>query len=307
MRELFANVEKAARDSVMEEIKNQAKLSEVPTDRRIVVERFKNYLVIHTSAGDRVNMTLGELFEERLLRMGGLVRNWWSDGYRILIELSTEEFQLDEISEKIFHYDTTVAGFIDAVMRKHFPFGYEMKFIAERFGALKRGRMLAGDALKELGVKFRFTPIYEETMREAFATKVDIPRSVEILKACREGEIQLSTVESERPSPLAMYIFSRYAESEDYQEASVNSVESMKAYASKEVVSLLCLDCARLEEFVRVGDIAEEPKCKQCNSGLLAGTVLRRKVCNECAAEEKRKQQSVNRREGNSGKDEEIS
>jgi ATP-dependent Lhr-like helicase len=145
-----------------------------------------------------------------------------------------------------------------------------MKFIAERFGALKRGRMLSGDALKELGVKFRFTPIYEETMREAFATKIDIPRSVEILRACRDGEVQIAAVETGEPSPLAMYIFSRYADSEDYQEASTNSVESMKASASREVVSLLCLDCATLKEFVRVGDLPEEPRCERCGSKLLA-------------------------------------
>jgi len=84
-----------------------------------------------------------------------------------------------------------------------------------------------------------------------------------------------------------MYI-SRYIESEDYLEAGVNSVESMKAYASKEVVSLLCFDCAKLEEFVRVGDLLEEPKCKACGSRLLAvlfygarfatGTLLKKKA-----------------------------
>jgi len=52
---------------------------------------------------------------------------------------------------------------------------------------------------------------------------------------------KLSTVETTKPSPLGMYIFSRYTESEDYLEAGVNSVESMKAYASKEVVSLSLL------------------------------------------------------------------
>ncbi len=268
--EIFSRVEKFARDSVIDEIRNQSQLSKVPTEQRIVVERFKNYFVIHTSAGDRVNSTLGELFEERLLRMGGLIRSWWSDGYRILLELSTEEFELQEIVEKLFHYDSTVSGFLDAVIRKHFPFGYEMKFIAERFGALKRGRMLSGDALKELGVKFRFTPIYDETLREAFATKIDIPRAAEILRECSEGKTELVSVYTERPSALAMYIFSRYAESEDYAEASTNSVDSMKTNAGKEVVSLLCLECAKLKEFQRVGDLPEIPKCEKCDSKLLA-------------------------------------
>ncbi len=268
--EEFPNIEKSARDSFVEETRIQSRTSSVPTDMKIVVESFRNYLVVHTSAGDRVNLTLGELFEERLLRMGGLVRNWWSDGYRILIELSTGEVDLESVTEKIFHYDPTLISFIDGVMRKHFPFGYEMKFIAERFGALKRGRMLSGDALKELGVKFRFTPIYEETMREAYATKIDIQRTVEILKAIGDGSLKLETKHLENPSPLAMYILSRYADSEDYRDAGLDSVESMKAAANKEVVSLLCMECANLKEFVRVGDLPESPACEKCSSRLLA-------------------------------------
>jgi ATP-dependent helicase Lhr and Lhr-like helicase len=266
----FDRVEKSARIAITSEIKNQSQSSKVPTDKRIVVEQFKNYLIVHTSAGDRVNMTLGELFEERLLRLGGLIRNWWSDGYRVLMELSTEEFDLDELTKKITYYDATLPSFVDAVLRKHFPFGYEMKFVAERFGALKRGRLLSGDQMKELGVKFRFTPIYEETMREALATKVDIPRSVEILQALGKGEMELTAVRTENPSPLAMYIMSRYAEEEDYSTGSTNSIESMKLNAERELVSLLCFDCANLKEFVRVGDLSEQPKCEQCGSKLLS-------------------------------------
>lgn len=269
-RLLHWNAEKSARERIVEEIKAQRSVSRVPKENRIVVEQFKNFLIIHTSAGDRVNSTLGELFEEILVRMGGLARHWWTDGYRILIELATEEFDVEKLSERLFHYDPTLPSFIEAVLRKHFPFGYEMKFIAERFGALKRGRLMSGEEMKELGVRFRFTPIYDETIREAFETKVDIPRSVEILKECNEGKIKLVASISEKPSPLAMYILSRYVEDEDYAEPATNSVESMKSHIQKEIASLLCFDCGALKEFVRIGDLDETPSCENCGSHLLA-------------------------------------
>lgn len=269
-QEAFGNTEKSAREAMLDEVKAQAKSSRIPTEKLILVERFKNYLIIHTSYGDRVNLTLGELFEERLLRTGGLVRNWWSDGYRILIELSTEDFDAGQISEKLLHYDPTLPTFIDAVMRKHFPFGYEMKFIAERFGALKRGTMLSGEQMKELGVKFRFTPIYEETIRDAYSTKVDIQRSAELLWSLDRGEIDLAVVETDSPSPLAMYLMSRYAESDEYSDGMPNTAKSMKSNAEKELVSLLCIDCTRLVEFLRIGDLPEEPRCEVCGSRLLA-------------------------------------
>jgi ATP-dependent Lhr-like helicase len=265
----FEGVEKSARTLMIDEVMRQSKVSVVPTDRRMLVEHFKNYLIIHTSCGDRINMTLGELLEERLLRMGGLVRNWWSDGYRILIELSTEEFDTEELTQRMFFYDSKLPSFIEAVLRKHFPFGYEMKFVAERFGALRRGRLLSGEQMKELGTKFRFTPIYEETLREALATKVDITGTAEILRDLYNGAIELSRVETKDPSPIAAYILTRYAEPED-QIGTSNPSESMRTFAEKEIVSLLCFDCAAMREFVRVGDLSEEPKCEQCGSRLLS-------------------------------------
>lgn len=267
--DLNSDIEKSAREAVKSELDEQSIRSRLPTDKRIVIEQFKNFLIIHTSAGDRINSTLGELFEERLLRMGGLIRNWWRDGYRILVELSSHEFVPEKLVERLFAYDSTVPGFIDAILRKHFPFGYDMKFIAERFGALKRGRLLSGEAIKELGVKFRFTPIYDETLREAFETRVDVAGATDLLRKCSSHEIELCVVKTETPTPLAMYILSRYADSEDYVTGS-NSVESIRQSIEKEIVSLLCLNCAELKEFQRVGDLGERLRCEKCESMLLA-------------------------------------
>src|SRR5208283_2914606 len=158
--------DRSSRDSIIRETRSQIGKAALPTDKRVVVEKFDRFLIIHTSAGDRINLTLGELFEEVLLREG-LVRHWWNDGYRILFELTTQEFDVHHIARSLFKSDEGTEGFLKAVIRKHFPFGYYMKFIAERFGALKRGVMLSEEALKELTVKFRFTPIFDETLREA--------------------------------------------------------------------------------------------------------------------------------------------
>ena len=263
------NVEKVARQSIFKEIKEQKELSAVPTNERIVVERYKNYLIIHSSAGDRVNATLGELFEELLLRMGGMVRHWWNDGYRILIELTTEEVELGNLVKRLFHYDDAIPGFLKGVIRKHFPFGYEMKSIAERFGALKRGRLLSGEEMRELIVKFRFTPIYDETLREGLMTKMDLERSLEILRNCERKQMEIVTATTQSPGPLAKYIMSRYADPE-YSETATTSFDSMKSTAYKEIASMLCFDCGNLQEFVRLGDLPERPSCNICSSKLLA-------------------------------------
>ena len=124
---------------IVEELIDHKKIgAPVPTHERVVIEAFENYLIIHACFGDRVNNTLGEVYEELLSRKG-IVRQWWADGYRILIELTTtpSDLVLDEIQSTLFDLEPGVMeGIFNGILHRHFPFGYYMKFIAERFGAL---------------------------------------------------------------------------------------------------------------------------------------------------------------------------
>ncbi len=153
--------ERYALRKIMEEIAEQKTMgAPVATDQRIVLEAFDRYLILHSCFGDTVNNTLGEICEELLSRKA-LVRNWWADGYRILLELTshTDDLSIEEIKETIFGIDDgALEGVLKGILHRHFPFGYYMKFIAERFGALKRGLTYSGDSLRELALRFRMTP-----------------------------------------------------------------------------------------------------------------------------------------------------
>ena len=126
---------------IVEEIAEQRAMGgPIATDSRIVLEAFDRYLIIHSCFGDAVNNTLGEIFEELLSRKGS-VRNWWADGYRILLELTsyTDDISIEDLKVTLFGIDDGVLeGILNGILHRHFPFGYYMKFIAERFGALKR-------------------------------------------------------------------------------------------------------------------------------------------------------------------------
>ena len=284
----FWNADRNARAGIIQELHSQKEAGAIPTENRIVIEKFDRYLIIHTSRGERINVTLGELFEEILLRKG-LVRRWWNDGYRIMIELTTEEFDPKEIAGELFDFNSQRRGFLNAVIRKHFPFGYYMKFIAERFGALQRGMMLSEEALKELVVKFRFTPIYDETLREALLQKIDIEGALALLESCKDSKTVLEVIALENSiSPLGQYIFRRYAEMESFESEARNTTELMRNALEKEVVSLLCFQCANLSEFVQVKKLEEQPKCPACNSSLI-GVVFYGAHFAQSALEKKRK------------------
>src|SRR3970040_2903743 len=85
-------------------------------------------------------------------------------------DLNLEELFRDQVfgvTEQVLN------GACHGVLHRHFPWQLQMKQVAERFGALPRGRLMYGDSMKELAVRFRLTPLYEETIREALSDNSD--------------------------------------------------------------------------------------------------------------------------------------
>ncbi len=269
--------ERFAVRKIVEEIDDHRKAgAPVPTDRRMVLEAFDRFLIIHASFGETVNNTLGEVCEE-LLSRDGLVRQWWSDGYRILLELTrtTDDISLEEMRSKLFGIDSgMLEGIFKGVLHRHFPFGYYMKFIAERFGALRRGLMFSGDNLRELGLRFRMTPIYDETIREALMLHVDYPRVRKIYGMIKEGEMEVALFRAkERPTPLGFHILNKHVDVPELiapESVERNTLERLRYSLGNLTVDLLCFECGELMQAEVVKELSQKPKCSSCGSGLLA-------------------------------------
>jgi len=216
------------------------------------------------------------LYEE-LLSREGLVRQWWADGYRILLELTatTEDLSLEEMRTKLFGVETgTLEGIFKGVLHRHFPFGYYMKFIAERFGALRRGLMFSGDNLRELGLRFRMTPIYDETIREALILHVDFPRVREIYRQIQDGDMEVAVFRSEdRPTPLAFHLLNKHIDVPELMAPETverDTIERLRFSLDNMTVDLLCFECGEVNQAETVKKLPVKPHCKSCGSALLA-------------------------------------
>jgi ATP-dependent Lhr-like helicase len=262
---------------VVEEIAEQKAMeAPVATDRRIILEAFDRYLILHSCFGDAVNNTLGEICEELLSRKG-LVRNWWADGYRILLELTshTDDISIKEVKETIFAIDDgTLEAILKGILHRHFPFGYYMKFIAERFGALKRGLTYSGDSLRELALRFRTTPIYDETIREALQLHVDYPRVREIYRSLHEGSIELSLYRAkDHPTPFAYHLLNKHVDVPELitpETIENDTINRLKFSLDNISVDLICFECGKTAYNLTVKDLPSKPSCESCKSGLLA-------------------------------------
>ncbi len=262
---------------VLEEIEEQIKMgAPIPTDRLILLEGYDRFLIFHGCFGEQVNRTLGYIFDYALSQKG-MVRNWWADGYRILIELSVNvaESDFDGLARTLASITPKQAEeAFDDYVKARFPFSYYMKFVAQRFGALERGIFLGDEELSELPIRFSNTPVYEETLREALLEKVDLQHTAEVLNRIREGSLKVETrLSLDRPTPIAYHILNKYAEVPEMMAPETtrkDAVDRMKNAILASIVELTCLNCGEWEGESRVKDLAEKPLCPRCGQGLLA-------------------------------------
>ena len=247
----------------------------VPDDRIMLAEGYDHFVVLHCAFGEGVNRALGYL-SDYIFSGKGLVRNWWADGYRLLVELSVEASQsfLQVFTAKLLGF---AAEEVDDIFRKyldiHFPFGYTMKFVAERFGILPRGIYLSDLDLDELWQRNKETPVGLETIREVRMRKVDLNNLKEVLSRIRRKEVEIRLLVTQKPSPFAYRMLNQFAQVPEMmapETVQIDSLARMKSAIEHHRVQLFCINCGELEQERQVKDMPEQPHCQRCGSGLLA-------------------------------------
>ncbi len=271
------HADSAAKALVVDEIAEQKKMgAPVPSDNLVLFEGFGNYLIVHLCFGEAVNRTFAYVFEEILSRRG-LVRIWWLDGYRILIELTedTKDLDLKSLAHELMGIGPDELERTYAVAaQRNFPFPTRVKWVAERFGALKRGKLIAHPNLCSLPTRFERTPIFEEALQETGRDLIDMVKGKQVLKLLASGKIALETFQAgDRPTPLAYNLLYRYLEVPEAvapDSLGKSSYQRMKSSIFLTEVSMACMKCGKAQDATMVGDLPEEPRCASCGSGLLA-------------------------------------
>jgi ATP-dependent Lhr-like helicase len=158
--------------------------------------------------------------------------------------------------------------------RRRFPFAYNMKFIAQRFGAIPRGIFLNDRTLLELSARFESTPIHEETLREAKMTKVDLMTAKKVVSSIARRAITIVPVLSEdSPTPQGFYMLNKLVEVAEMvapESTKKDNLLRMRASLLSQKVGFLCLECGSTYGEERLGELPDFPKCQSCGSGLLA-------------------------------------
>jgi ATP-dependent Lhr-like helicase len=272
----FSTSKAALIDAVKEVQEHVKQGAPLPTDKHVVVEAFDKYLIVHACFGEIVNRTLGGVFDT-VLSEREIIVGWWNDGYRILIEMRRKltQRETEEFSALLFKLtEEEVEKSFEKYLDAKFPFTYKMRFVAQRFGALPRGKTMGADRESRLPFQFGNTPIYDETIREAMVEKVDLAKAKEIISEVGSGKIRISTIHrSEKPTPLAFHILEKFSDVSELmapEEVLLSNIEKMKRAIEARTAKLLCMQCGQWTAEEKIRTLPEQPQCEKCGSRLLA-------------------------------------
>jgi ATP-dependent helicase Lhr and Lhr-like helicase len=247
----------------------------LPTQNRVLLEAYDRYLVVHACFGEVVNRTLGGVFDS-VLSEREIITGWWADGYRILIEMPRKlgRLEVEELPITLFHLsEENVDAAFQKYVRAKFPFASKMKAVAERFGALPRGKTMSHERQVQLAASFEDTPIYDEALREGMLEKADLAKAKQIMQEVQAGKIQVNTlVRNEKPTPLAYHILAQYADISELmapERVILSNIDRMKNAIEARTATLLCMNCGTWTTQVHVKDLPQEPECGNCHSRLL--------------------------------------
>ncbi len=270
----------AEKDTIMralhETVEQVRKDYSVPTDTRILIEDWEDFVIVHAHFGSLANRALGQLIGHILSEQTGYSVMVQHDPYRVFVNtmgavnadgvmaLFNEMKQMDEKKIRDLLTKATI---------KTGLFKRRMVHVARRFGAIKKHVDLSRVTLQKLLLSFEGTAIYDEALKETFTKDLDLERVIRLLEDLRKGEIEVKKLETMGvATPVARVGIERVSMKTDLippERMKLILVESARARLLNEVRTFLCTSCWEYLEMIRMKDLPEKPVCPRCGSSSL--------------------------------------
>ena len=248
----------------------------VPTDKRIVIEDWEEFVILHANFGSLTNRALAQLLGQLLSEKIGYGVVVQHDPYRIFVQtmgaanadrIITLFDEIKAMPEQAVRDALTMATVKTGLFKRR------MIHVARRFGALKKWADFSNVSLQRLIKSFEGTPIYEEALKEVFTKDLDLEKLVFVLGKIREGEIQLQKVETGgNATPVARVGIERVSMKTDLippERMRAVLIESAKVRLLNETCTFVCTNCWSYIEMIRVKDLSDTPKCPKCGSSAI--------------------------------------
>jgi ATP-dependent Lhr-like helicase len=262
--------------AILETVEQVQRGSLVPTDKRIVLEDWEEFAIIHANFGSLTNRALAQLLGHVLSEQTGYTVAVQHDPYRIFIQTmgTANASALVKLFDELKQMpDTTIQDLLTRATVKTGLFKRRIIHVARRFGALKKWVDFGTVSLRSLMKSFEGTVIFEEALKEVFTKDLDLRRLLEVLHDLRTNKIDVIKLETEGvATPIARVGIERVSMKTDLipsERMKLILVESAKARLLNEVRTFVCTKNWDYLEMVRLNDLPDKPKCPKCGSTAL--------------------------------------
>jgi ATP-dependent Lhr-like helicase len=248
----------------------------VPTEDRILLEDWQDFVLIHVNFGLLTNRALAQLLGQLLSEKVGFAIAVQHDAYRIFVQTMGEADSkrlMELLDEMKGMPDQTVRDVLTAAAVKTGLFKRRMIHVARRFGALEKWADFSSVSLQKLVKSFEGTPIYEEALKEVFTKDLDLEQLIFVLGKMREGKFVVQRAETGgNATPIARLGIERVSMKTDLippERMRAVLVESAKVRLLNEACTFLCTSCWNYSETIRVNQLPDKPRCPRCGSNAI--------------------------------------
>ncbi|MEM3011315.1 MAG: DEAD/DEAH box helicase, partial [Candidatus Bathyarchaeia archaeon] len=262
--------------AIKETIESVQKGFAVPTDKRITLEDWEDFIILQANFGSLTNRALAQLLGYIISERIGISVAVQHDPYRIFIQ-TTGEMRSSTVIEIISNLKDASPEFIqDALTRACVRTGIfkrRMIHVARRFGALKKNVDFSNMSLRSLIKSFEGTIIYDEALKEVFTKDLNLNKLIEVFGKIKKGDIELIRVDQRNePSPVARVGIERVSMKTDLippEKMKYILRESVKARLLDETRTFVCAHCWDYAEMLTLRNLPDKPICPKCGSANL--------------------------------------
>jgi len=245
----------------------------VPTDRRLTLERWNEYIILHCSFGLLANRTLAMLLATVISDRIGAPVGMQHDPYRIMLKAEETELELEDVEEIIIDLSSKPIEklALKALVRSRL---FKRRFIhvARRFGAISKGASLSVLDLDNLIRSFEGSAVFDEAIRESQDKDVDVELTAWLLKRLNKGELKIAVIKGKEVSPIAgiVEVIKRGYELIPPERMQQVIIKYVKARLLDESLTFVCTNCWQYVEVRRINDVEPEKiRCPECESKMI--------------------------------------
>ncbi|MFH1327902.1 MAG: hypothetical protein ABIH76_03505 [Candidatus Bathyarchaeota archaeon] len=244
----------------------------LPSERRITIEEWKDYLILQCCFGSLVNKTLARIIGHILTEKFGCTIGVQEDPYRIVLQtkgIVTSEDIIKIVKELSRKNIRKLA--VDATIKTGL-FKRRIIHVARKFGAISKWADFSSISLKQLLKNFEGTCIFDEAVKNSLSSDIDVEHTLEVLRRIRNGAIELSTVKIKGVTPLARIGIERISHKTDLippEKMKSILIESAKARLFNEAGVFLCTKCWKHVKSMQIKELPKKQQCPNCGSSFL--------------------------------------